>query len=167
MIAISLNKLAACATRGMHPDLTEFCEKRSDAISAIERIDLTEFYDEQVWQQKMDKPSVYANWMINQMCEMLLRVSSGSNVVSKRFAEIMVDAIVESELNMSKSVIYKNIMIASIKSSIDTTGDEIEAPETDVEAKEFIKSIVDEGENFGTGDVDVDDFAASRGDDDI
>jgi hypothetical protein len=166
-IAISLNKFAACATRGMHPDLSEFCEKQSEVVSSLEKIDLTDFFAEQEWRRANDKPSAYANWMINKMCEMLLRIAGNANVVSKRFADIMADTIVESESNMSKSVIYKNIMIASIKSSLDTVGDEIEAPETDVEAKEFIKSIVDDGENFGTGDVDVDDFAASRGDDDI
>jgi hypothetical protein len=79
----------------------------------------------------------------------------------------MVDAIVESELNMSKSVVYKNIMIAASKSAIDVSGEEIEAPETDVEAKEFIKSIIDDGEEFGSSNIDIDDIAASRGDDDI
>jgi hypothetical protein len=168
-IAISFNKLISCTTRGMHPDLADACEKQSDVIRGLTPIDMTEFYAEQAWRRENDKPGSYANWMINKLCEMLLEINSRENQITKRFAEIMADMIAESELNMSKSIVYKNIMIAAAKSSlgVDAAGDEIEAPETDVEAKEFIKSIVDEGENFATGDVDVDDFAASRGDDDI
>jgi hypothetical protein len=180
MIAVSFNRFISCATRGMHPDLTEFCEKQSDAVRGLKPIDLTEFYTEQTWRAANDRPAGYANWTINQLCDTLLHVHSGSvtsegaetvrstvSAVSARFAEIMVDAIVESELNMSKSVVYKNIMIAASKSAIDVSGEEIEAPETDVEAKEFIKSIIDDGEEFGSSNIDIDDIAASRGDDDI
>ncbi len=168
-IVVSFNKLTVCATRGMHPDLTEACERQSDVIRGLVPVDLTNFNDEKMWRQENDKPSGYANWMINRLCETLLEINNRSNAVATRFVEIMADMIAESELNMSKSVVYKNIMIAASKNTLglDTAGDEIEAPETDAEAKEFIKSIVDEGENFGSGDVDVDDFAASRGDDDI
>lgn len=165
-IVVSHNRFISCATRGMHPDLTEFCEKQSDTVRGLKPMDLSEFYAEQRWRIANDRPSAYANWTINKLCETLLHINTIS-AVAARFIEIMIDIIVESELNMSKSIIYKNIMIAASKSAIDVSGEEIDSQETDVEAKEFIKSIIDEGEEFGSGNIDIDDIAASRGDDDI
>lgn len=168
LLAISHNRFSVCATRGMHPDLNEFCERRGDEVRELKMLDLGEFYAERQWREENDKPNGFANWCINQFCNLLLKINS-TGAVAKRFVEIMVDTIATSEMNMSKSLVYKNIMIAAAKSSanLDNLGDEIDAPETDVEAKEFIKSIARDGESFSAGDMDIDDVAASRGDDDI
>lgn len=168
LVTISYNRFSVCATRGMHPDLNEFCERRGDEVRELKMLDLREFYAERQWREDNDRPNSYANWCVNQLCDFLLRINS-FGAVAKRFVEIMVDTVVTSEMNMSKSLIYKNIMIAAAKSTaaLDNLGDEIDAPETDVEAKEFIKSIASDGESFSTGDMDIDDVAASRGDDDI
>ncbi len=168
LIVVSYNRFSTCATRGMHPDLNEFCERRGDEVRELKMLDLGEFYIERRWRADNDKPSGFSNWCINQMCDILLKIDN-FGTVAKRFASLMVDTIAESEMNMSKSLVYKNIMIAAAKSAanLDALGDEIEAPETDVEAKEFIKSIANDGESFSAGDMDIDDVAASRGDDDI
>lgn len=168
-IVISFNKFVVCATRGLHPDLMEACEKQSDTIRSLKPIDLAGFHEEQKWRRGSDKPNAYANWSVNRLCETLIDIYKRPPAVAQRFTNIMADMITESELNMSKAVVYKNIMIAAAKSALDInpSGEEIETPETDVEAKEFIKSITDDGETFGTGDIDVDNYADSRGDDDI
>lgn len=168
LIVVSYNRFSACATRGMHPDLNEFCERHSDEVRELKMLDLAEFYIEKQWRTENDKPNGFANWCINQMCDFLLKIDS-FGAAAKRFISLMVDTIMTSEMNMSKSLVYKNIMIAAAKSTanLDVLGDEVEAPETDIEAKEFIKSIVNDGESFSAGDMDLDDIAASRGDDDI
>jgi hypothetical protein len=106
--------------------------------------------------------------MLVSLCDIILNLynSHKSKTVSQRFVEIFVQDMLESELNMSKPELYRTVVAAAkqLTDNISYTK-QTEMIDTDTSAKEFIDTL--EGESFSTSEIDVDNYAASTGADEI
>ncbi len=167
-IVTSWNRFIVCASSGLAAELVELCETAGNEVRSAEPIDLTAFWAERAF-RATEAPRLYANWMINQLCELLVgvhgRTPSGP---AKKFAVAAADAIVTAETNMSKPAVYKNVIAAAkekMAAAMDAQTGEIPTGETDVEAKSFITNILADGESMDTGNIDVESYADSFGDD--
>ena len=161
------NRFIRCNTAGMHVDLEEFCKTSHDEVRQLTPINLTQYNNERSV-RKRDKPRLYANWMLVSLCDILLNIynSQVSKKISQRFVEIYVQTMIESELNMSKPELYKKVVAAAKQLTDNITYDnQTDLTETDTSTKQFIDTL--DNESFATNDIDVDDFAASTGADEI
>lgn len=166
-VVVKFNRFIRCNTTGMHMDLEEFCKVNHNEVRQFAPIDLTKYNDERSI-RKRDKPRLYANWMLVSFCDILLNIynSQINKKISQRFVEIYVKSLMDAELNMSKPQLYKKIVAVAKQLTDNITYDtHINPDETDVSAKQFIDTL--ETSAFSTDDIDVEDYAASTGIDDI
>jgi hypothetical protein len=167
-IVILWNKFVACNVAGLPSELEEMCVAHSDDIRALGAIDLADFYDERAYRQA-EQPRVFANWMTNKLCSILLGIhdNKASPKIAKKFTEVAARVIMDSEKNMSKPLLYKNV-VASAKEKMTQAHelmgiDHDDMPESDEAAKDFITNTLDHGESFSRADLDVDNIADSFG----
>lgn len=165
--ATTWNRFITCDTTGLPADLEELCSTQDTAVRAFKPINLAEFYAERELREK-EKPKLYANWAVGQMCQTLADIHARGGSITRRFVEIAGESIVESERNMSKPLVYKNTVAAALSKMASLEDGEGGPIETDESAKDYITSALDSGDaGMGIDDIDVTDMAASFGDDDI
>jgi hypothetical protein len=158
------NRFVRCSVVGMHADLQEICKTMHSDVQLLTPIDLTEYFTERVCRSK-DIPRLYANWILSQLCSMILRIYNAKDhaVINKKFANLFIGELLETELNNSKPKLHKRT-VASAKDATDNfnTDNMGRVEINDIMAKESIDAV---GEAFDTSDIDVSNMEGSYGHD--